>query len=66
MASEEVNTHHICVDCARQFIAEYTPRQRYSDELKRECLKMSVNGMGFRAIERVKGVGSAQDVMIEK
>lgn len=48
--------HHICVDCARQFIADYTPRQGYSDKVKRECLKMSVNGMGFRAIERVKGV----------
>ncbi len=48
--------NHICVDCARQFIADYTPRQGYSDEVKRECLKMSVNGMGFRAIERVKGV----------
>ena len=24
--------------------------------MKRECLKMSVNGMGFRAIERVKKV----------
>ena len=28
----------------------------YSDEFKRECLKLYVNGMGFRAIERVKGV----------
>jgi hypothetical protein len=25
-------------------------------EVKRQCLKMSVNGMGFRAIERIKGV----------
>jgi insertion element IS1 protein InsB len=24
--------------------------------MKRECLKMYVNGMGFRGIERVKGV----------
>jgi transposase-like protein len=48
--------NHICVDCARQFIVDYTPRQGYSDEVKRECLKMLVNGMGFRAIERVKGV----------
>ena len=27
----------------------------YSDEIKQDCLKMYVNGMGFRAIERVKG-----------
>ena len=26
------------------------------EEFKRECLKLYVNGMGFRAIERVKGV----------
>jgi transposase-like protein len=48
--------NHICVDCGRQFIDHYTPLQGYSDEVKRECLKMSVNGTGFRAIERVKGV----------
>jgi transposase-like protein len=47
--------NHVCVDCGRQFIDSYTPRG-YSDEVKRECLKMSVNGTGFRAIERVKGV----------
>jgi transposase-like protein len=28
----------------------------YSQEVKQECLKMYVNGMGFRAIERIKGV----------
>ncbi len=48
--------NHICVDCGRQFLEHYTPRQGYSDEVKRECLKMYVNGSGFRAIERVKGV----------
>lgn len=48
--------NYICVDCSRQFIDHYTPVQGYSDEVKRECLKLSVNGMGFRAIERVKGV----------
>ena len=48
--------NHICVACSRQFLAHYTPRQGYSDEVKRECLKLSVNGTGFRAIERVKGV----------
>jgi transposase-like protein len=48
--------NHICVDCGRQFIADYEPHIGYSDEFKRECLKMYVNGSGFRAIERVKGV----------
>ena len=47
---------HICVDCRRQFIDHYTPPHGYSKEMKRECLKLSVHGMGFRAIERVKGV----------
>jgi insertion element IS1 protein InsB len=47
--------NYICAECNRQFLDDYTVRG-YSDEVKRECLKMSVNGMGFRAIERVKGV----------
>jgi transposase-like protein len=42
--------NHICVDCGRQFIDCYDPPQGYSDEIKRECLKMYVNGMGFRAL----------------
>ena len=45
-----------CVQCGRQFITEYNQYHGYNDEFKRECLKMYVNGMGFRAIERVKGV----------
>ena len=48
--------NHICVDCGRQFIDSYQSHQGYAQEVKRECLKMYVNGMGFRAIERVKGV----------
>ncbi len=48
--------NHICVDCRRQFINNYQPYQGYSDEMRRECLKMYVNGMGFRGLERVKGV----------
>ena len=47
--------NHICVDCGRQFIDHYS-QLGYSNAFKRECLKMYVNGMGFRAIERVKGV----------
>lgn len=48
--------NHICVACGRQFIQDYAPTSGYSDEVKRLCLRMSVNGSGFRAIERVTGV----------
>ena len=48
--------NYVCVDCGCQFITNYETSHGYSDEFKRECLKMYVNGMGFRAIERVKGV----------
>ena len=48
--------NYICVCCGRQFIDCYQPHKGYSEEVKRECLKMYVNGMGFRAIERIKGV----------
>ena len=48
--------NNICCTCGRQFIALYDPPKGYSDDIKRECLEMYVNGMGFRAIERVKNV----------
>jgi transposase-like protein len=48
--------NHICIDCGRQFIDCYEAQQGYSEEVKRECLTMYVNGMGFRGIERIKGV----------
>ena len=48
--------NHICVSCGRQFIDSYTPTQGYSDTVKQQCLRMYVNGMGFRGIERVTGV----------
>ncbi|NQE38532.1 hypothetical protein E5S67_06317 [Microcoleus sp. IPMA8] len=48
--------NYICVRCKRQFINDYQSHKGYSEEVKRECLKMYVNGMGFRAIERVKNV----------
>ena len=47
--------NHRCVQCGRQFITEYNQYQGYSNEFKNECLKLYVNGMGFRAIERVSG-----------
>ena len=45
--------NYICVGCGRQYIYCYQPHKGYSEEVKRECLKMYVNGMGFRAIERI-------------
>jgi transposase-like protein len=48
--------NYICVGCGRQFIDNYEPSRTYSNEIKEECLKMYLNGMGFRGIERVKGV----------
>jgi len=48
--------NYICVDCQRQFLDCYQTYRGYSNEFKRECLKMYVNGMGLRAIGRVKGV----------
>lgn len=48
--------NYICANCHRQFIDAYDPPRTYPDEMKQECLKLYVNGMGFRAIERVKGV----------
>jgi len=48
--------NHICVTCHRQFINDYAAPKGYSNAMKVQCLKMYVNGMGFRAIERVTGV----------
>lgn len=48
--------NHICVDCRRQFIDTYDPPRTYSDDIKQHCLELYVNGMGFRAIERVTGI----------
>ncbi len=38
--------------CRRRFIETYDPPPSYSDEFKRDWLKLYVNGMGFQAIER--------------
>ncbi len=48
--------NYICVDCQRQFIDSYQTQKGYSDALKGECLTMYFNGMGFRAIGRIKGI----------
>jgi transposase-like protein len=48
--------NYICVSCRRQFIDNYSGPPGYSDDVKQQCLRMYVNGMGFRGIERVTGV----------
>ena len=47
--------NYICVKCGRQFIEVYN-KPGYSLDTKALCLKMYVNGMGFRGISRVTGV----------
>ncbi len=47
--------NYICRHCGRQFVESYTPKG-YSDDVKQLCLKMYLNGMGFRGIERVTGI----------
>ena len=44
--------NHLYVDCGRQFVANPKPHRAYNGEIRRLCLKLSVNGMGFRGIER--------------
>ncbi len=48
--------NHRCLQCGRQFVSDPQSYRGYSDALRQQCLKMVVNGMGFRAIERVTGV----------
>ncbi len=46
---------YLCRDCGRQFRENPQP-QGYSGDVKDLCVKMSLNGMGFRGIERLTGV----------
>ncbi len=48
--------NHVCVDCGRQFVKNPKNHRGYSDQTRKTCLKMYLNGMGFRGIERVTGV----------
>ena len=41
-----------CRDCGRQFV-ESPIEQSYPPEVRQLCLKMYLNGMGLRGIERV-------------
>ena len=44
-----------CKSCGRQFITNYSPKG-YPTSTREHCLKMYVNGAGFRAIERITGI----------
>jgi transposase-like protein len=48
--------NYIYVNCTRQFIDCYEAQKGYVKEVKQQCLSMYVNGLEFRAIERVTGV----------
>jgi transposase-like protein len=46
----------ICAKCGRQFINPSEQTKAFPKTTKQTCLKLYLNGMGFRAIERVMGV----------
>ena len=46
---------YICRGCGRQFLEDYDSLG-YQESIQEHCLELYVNGMGFRAIERVTGV----------
>ena len=48
--------NHLCLGCGRQFVDNPTTKRGYSDGIRRLCLRMYVNGMGFRGIERVTDI----------
>lgn len=54
--SRKGKQRYICANCQRQFLGLYEPYCGYCDDIKQECLELYLNGMGFRAIERVKHV----------
>lgn len=50
--------NYIGVGCGRQFINSYPSPQGYSDDIKQQCLRVYINGIG-RGIEQVTGVHHA-------
>ena len=44
------------MDCERQFVDNPQADRGYGDDVRHICLRMSVNGCGFRVIERVTGI----------
>jgi hypothetical protein len=58
MKINKVNTHYISVACSCQFIEGYELPKGYSDEVKRKCLKMYVNALGFGVSNEVNACAS--------
>lgn len=56
MVSSRVSKITFVSECRRQFIETYDSPRTYSEEVKQHCLNLYVNGLGFRAIERVTDV----------
>lgn len=47
--------NYLCRHCGRQFLQTYDVKG-YPLEIKKHCLTLYCNGMGFRGIERATGV----------
>lgn len=47
--------NYICKYCKRQFV-EFYDTKGYSDDAKRLCVRMYLDGMSLRGIERVTGI----------
>lgn len=47
--------NYLCRNCRRQFVAAHEPKG-YGEQVKKHCLTLYCNGMGFRGIERSTGV----------
>ena len=48
MVGEKISAHYLCRNCDRQFVDIYDQRG-YSQEVKKHCLTLYCNGLGFRA-----------------
>lgn len=51
MVISSAKQNYCCQSCDRQFIESYSPKG-YREEVKRHCLTLYVNGMGFCGIQR--------------
>lgn len=47
---------HICAECERQFINPSEQTKAFPETTKQTCLKMYLNGMGFRVFGSPKQV----------
>ena len=65
MEIKEASFDYLCRNCGRPVKVDLpTTNRGYSDKLKRECLKIYVNSMGLRAIERGHCVFIVQPLLL--